>query len=555
MKYNYLENNTYAGIIFESLKSSSIEYNTLISCGFYMYPIFSLELTNFGSNSINNNTMNGKPLILLHDQIGGIIPKDTGQVILINCSNIVVENLNYSNISKGITIFNSQNITIRNTTCNSDHYGIEIFESEFIEVLNNTFKFNNIGIYLLYSSNVKIEDNTLVAEEFGENMIMIDYSESIILRNNSMTSTGVSIFGKDLKYWDTHTIDSSNLVNNKPIYYAKYQRDIQVPPGMGQVILINCSNMTVFNQNCIESYVGILLGFSNNNKISNNNFNWNNQGIVLRYSDMNIISNNKCESNEDYCITIYWSDSNQIINNTCSSKNRTGVYVSYSSSNQILNNYCTNNNIGICLSESSQNIIGQNNLSNNNIGLIIRYASITNKISNNQFISNSEFGLSLESNCRDNLIYHNNFISNGIQAEEDWGNHWSFYGEGNYWSDYKGEDNGANGGIKGDYIGDTEVPHLGLDRYPFTVPNGWELMRENVVKVPNENDTDYDTGSETSQDQNLVPDDLWPWCVIGLILIIIVLGVISVKRKKKVTKRPDNRKNRPKRSVKKSKTS
>jgi parallel beta-helix repeat protein len=99
------------------------------------------------------------------------------------------------------------------------------------------------------------------------------------------------------------------------------------------------------------------------------------------------------------------------------------------------------------LSDSSENIIEQNNLSNNYNGLKLTSESDNNKITNNQFFSNIEIGLLLAWDCNDNLIYYNNFISSGVPALEDWENHWSFYGEGNYWSDYTGLDNGANGGI------------------------------------------------------------------------------------------------------------
>ncbi len=71
-----------------------------------------------------------------------------------------------------------------------------------------------------------------------------------------------------------------------------------------------------------------------------------------------------------------------------------------------------------------------------------------------------------------NTIYHNNFIDNEGQVEN-----WEYYhesawdngAEGNYWSDYKGND--ANG----DGVGDTLLPHLNIDKYPLIRP--WSEVR------------------------------------------------------------------------------
>jgi len=47
---------------------------------------------------------------------------------------------------------------------------------------------------------------------------------------------------------------------------------------------------------------------------------------------------------------------------------------------------------------------------------------------------------------------------------------WSNNGEGNYWSDYTGEDDGSGGRVAGDGIGDTLIPHWGVDYYPLMNP-------------------------------------------------------------------------------------
>jgi parallel beta-helix repeat protein len=65
----------------------------------------------------------------------------------------------------------------------------------------------------------------------------------------------------------------------------------------------------------------------------------------------------------------------------------------------------------------------------------------------------------------DNIFHHNNIIENTYQLNQkdnlmniwDDGN-----GVGNYWSDYNGIDSDDDG------IGDTKIPHQGVDHYPLT---------------------------------------------------------------------------------------
>ncbi|GAH38506.1 unnamed protein product, partial [marine sediment metagenome] len=72
------------------------------------------------------------------------------------------------------------------------------------------------------------------------------------------------------------------------------------------------------------------------------------------------------------------------------------------------------------------------------------------------------------SDATSNTFYHNNIINNGFQLYRKYSsNIWdNGAGEGNYWSGYTGTD------LDGDDIGDTDLPHQGVDYYP--------LMREGI---------------------------------------------------------------------------
>ncbi len=72
-------------------------------------------------------------------------------------------------------------------------------------------------------------------------------------------------------------------------------------------------------------------------------------------------------------------------------------------------------------------------------------------------------------------VYQNNFNKNTDQIDGDvdvcaWDDG---AGHGNYWSDYGGLDDGSDGRTAGDGIGDTGLPHQGVDYYPYMKKDGW----------------------------------------------------------------------------------
>jgi len=154
--------------------------------------------------------------------------------------------------------------------------------------------------------------------------------------------------------------------------------------------------------------------------------------------------------------------------------NGNGINIDSSYSNIIRNNTINSNvNNGILIEDGGGNHIENNNISINGNGILFDGGGL-NHIFNNNITRNSGIGINNSLQLWDNYIYHNNIIYNTIQVLDDYNKVWnSSLGMGNYWSDYSGLDNGNNGRKKGDNIGDTNVPHHGVDEYPYLHSLGW----------------------------------------------------------------------------------
>jgi len=144
-----------------------------------------------------------------------------------------------------------------------------------------------------------------------------------------------------------------------------------------------------------------------------------------------------------------------------------GVGLGSCVNNTLRDNIIRNNAYGLTLIGSNRcSIIGNVIMNNSDVGIQIRDSN-NNTIHENTVATNP-LGVWITSPLSlNNTFYHNNFVYNSNQAESfALTTKWDNGTEGNYWSDYMGED------LNSDGIGDTDIPHLGLDNYPLMKPFG-----------------------------------------------------------------------------------
>ena len=414
----------------------------------------------------------------------------------IYASNVIVSGFKIMNgLWEGLVIGSVNNVTIKDCLIMNNGYGVYIYDSDNVTIENNTIRNNvYVGIYSDYSYSNTFKNNNISFNNAG---IVLASTFYHTITNNTMFTNGMHLTGYYVTHWTSHNIDTTNRVNGKPIIYWKNKNSGTVPLGAGQIILANCNNVIVQNQNCSNCSVGIIVGYSDWITIQKNICTKNNGfGIYLELSSNVTMSLNKILYNYNDGISLSESSYNTIINNTCNYNEESGIYFGWDCAyNIIKNNTCNfNNNSGVSLTDYAiANTIIGNNISKNVYGIRLEWDVYFNEVVENTISFNTATGIYVDSWGQSNEIYHNNIISNARQADDQsTSTDWDKHNEGNYWSDYSGVDNGAGGRAKGDGIGDTNIPHPGsqYDNYPFLIPYGWRYPGTPYLLDPGDIDPD-----------------------------------------------------------------
>ncbi len=412
-----------------------------------------------------------------------------------------------------------------------EYYGIHIEDTDVHFIINNTRiigEDQSSGIYLNYVKNGTLKDCVF---ENGNRGIYLWDTHRIVVSNNTLNNCNMDLwFSSDGTFSqnvftnggfgylnslaegpDTNDIDISNLVNGRSVYFLKNQNGGVVPEDAGQIILINCTNFNLENRRIKNTSTGIILSYSSHNTIKANRIeNCSEAGIHLRRSSENELIYNQI-SNCKSGIYFFDSDNNSIEYNNISICSW-GIHLDHSNSNHIYGNNASSNLVtGICCRSSTGQFVNHentiiNNIITNNIawGIELINSERIYILGNN--ISNNFIGIQFNS-VDSSVIHHNNFINNSFRyfVGELGTNTWrSSHLRGNYWSDYQGRDN------TGDGIGDTNLPHQGVDYHPLMEP-----------AQPG----DYIEPDFVEEEDISEPDDTAA-CILSMILFLIIITIL-----------------------------
>lgn len=178
-----------------------------------------------------------------------------------------------------------------------------------------------------------------------------------------------------------------------------------------------------------------------------------------------------------------------------------GIYLERSNSNSILGNLVSFNGGsiegelvlggGIEGFESDYNLIQRNIIVASLVDAIQLSHCSNTLVTENTIADCDMWGIGLSSS-HFNTFYLNSVFNatTPVSVELSSDNVWDDGTRGNYWDTYTGLDDGSNGHIAGDGVGDTDLPHQAVDNCPLvrplsTIPIIWENKEYNITLKSN----------------------------------------------------------------------
>lgn len=339
----------------------------------------------------------------------------------------------------------------------------------------------NFGIWLNGVDGVTLK-NCHVTGFIGG--VRLDYASNNVIKANSIygnINAGIAVF-----YWC-----NENVFKDNEIYMNTYGMAIQVYSSYNEVKDNYIHDNADYGVRC---YFG-----SNYNLIKDNMFLRNGDyGIWFYYCGYNTAQDNVVDGVAPYFMTnaygirMEYGIGNHVVkNNDVSNVHYTGIVVESCPSNVIKENEVYDSFIGISVWRSSNIDVLKNYVHDNERpGIDVEESYYVNVMKNT--VVDCKHGLFVEDTSDDdsynvyckntlmdnmygiyintedatgNTFHHNNIVNNDdqVHTEADASdNAWDDGGgEGNYWSDYTGMDHDHDG------VGDTDLPHNGVDNYPL----------------------------------------------------------------------------------------
>jgi nitrous oxidase accessory protein len=196
------------------------------------------------------------------------------------------------------------------------------------------------------------------------------------LRNNNRIEN--NIFVKTGLGFDTEELGQNivvdNVVNGKPLVYLDGAHDLILEEAAGQIVLINCQDIKVKNQELLDTATGLYIVNTNKCEISGCIIESNSYGIRITNSDSLTITHNRIKSNTD---GIFARQCNQwqISNNSVYS-NSQAIYIESSENCRILSNNLYGNGFCLMFYFADLSVIKRNNFGDNLINVNSYFSSL-----------------------------------------------------------------------------------------------------------------------------------------------------------------------------------
>jgi len=264
---------------------------------------------------------------------------------------------------------------------------IEFTDSPTILVEANGVTISNLFIKNLNNSAIYVDtwsENTTISN----NIIFIKDEMHLalcLLSNHNIVSNNIFINGGILGGSYPNNI-YNNTVNGLPLIYLEGVHDISVEGRAGQIILINCKNVSVIRQNITNNFIAIGIYHSKRCYIYDCNISHNWKGMEIIDSSGIFIEKNRIE---DSAYGIYLeAKRGKVRGNIITSNQFRGLHIAHSKDIMVKENNITNNGKGLYLQDSKRCLIYRNNFINNQKHAEFGYVAAISRAGIHQTLTN-----------------------------------------------------------------------------------------------------------------------------------------------------------------------
>jgi len=204
---NIIQDCGFNGIYLLYSKNNILKDNDMKNCGLL---VFGASLSEYINDVDTSNIVNGKILYHLINKNGIVVPNDAGEVILINCNNVNVTNLDLSDGTIGVELAYSNHNTISKNTLNNNNFaGIYLESSDENTIKTNTIENNGYGVTLQLADSNNIKNNEISSSNYGCYIYLSNSNN--FLANNILYCT----YGLNFNYPSkSNNIHHNNLLAN-----------------------------------------------------------------------------------------------------------------------------------------------------------------------------------------------------------------------------------------------------------------------------------------------------------------------------------------------------
>ena len=203
---NYIKTNGELGIYLRESYQNELYGNVLINDGLYA--------RDSSENTVVGNTVNDKPLIYMENEQNQTI-NDAGQIILINCSDIHVQDLTLSSVDFGLELWCSNNTFIVDNNFTNNLFAILIFNSTNNAFYHNRFVENTRGQIYFPTYGTELPNTWNQNYPSGGNY-WSDYTGSDNYNGPHQNITGSDGIGDSQYIINGANIDQYPLMSSKP---------------------------------------------------------------------------------------------------------------------------------------------------------------------------------------------------------------------------------------------------------------------------------------------------------------------------------------------------